>query len=153
MNHCVVFRQMGGHAYGGTYPGPMGAVLTPVFDGLEQSRDLPHACTLNGKCQEVCPVDIPLPTLLRGWRDRSWREGLEPAAMRFGMGVFTFVASRPWAVPARGTVAVRVMRLFSRGGWIRSMPGLGAWTQHRDFPAPEGRTFMARYASGEGQRK
>ena len=49
--------------------------------------------------------------------------------------------------------AVRAMRLFSRGGWIRSMPGLGAWTAHRDFPAPEGRTFMARYASGEGQRK
>ena len=55
MNHCVVFRQMGGHAYGGT-PGPMGRVLTPVFDGLEKSRDLPHACTMNGKCQEVCPV-------------------------------------------------------------------------------------------------
>ena len=96
MNHCVVFKQLGGHAYGGVYPGPMGAVLTPVFDGLEQSRELSHACTLNGKCQEVCPVDIPLPTLMRGWRDRSWREGLEPASMRFGMGIFTFVASRPW---------------------------------------------------------
>jgi len=153
MNHCVVFRQMGGHAYGGTYPGPMGAVLTPVFDGLEKSRDLPHACTLNGKCQEVCPVDIPLPTLLRGWRDRSWREGLEPAAMRFGMGVFTFVASRPWLYRLQTAVAVRVLRLFSRGGWIRSMPGLGPWAEYRDFPAPEGRTFMARYASGEGQRK
>ena len=153
MNHCVVFRQMGGHAYGGTYPGPMGAVLTPVFDGLEKSRDLPHACTLNGKCQEVCPVDIPLPTLLRGWRDRSWREGLEPAAMRFGMGVFTFVASRPWLYRLQTAVAVRVLRLFSRGGWIRSMPGLGPWAEYRDFPAPEGRTFMARYTSGEGRRK
>ncbi|KNZ31906.1 MAG: (Fe-S)-binding protein, partial [Methylibium sp. NZG] len=114
---------------------------------------LPHACTLNGKCQEVCPVDIPLPTLLRGWRDRSWREGLEPAAMRFGMGAFTFVASRPWLYRLGVAVALPVMRLFSRGGWIRSMPGLGAWTAYRDFPAPEGRTFMARYASGEGQRK
>lgn len=84
MNHCVVFRQLGGHAYGGTYPGPMGAVLTPVLDGLEKSRDLAHACTLNGKCQEVCPVKIPLPTLLRGWRDRSWRDGLEPTSVRVG---------------------------------------------------------------------
>lgn len=87
MNHCVVFRQLGGHAYGGTYPGPMGAVLTPVLDGLEKSRDLAHACTLNGKCQEVCPVKIPLPTLLRGWRDRSWRDGLEPTSVRVGLGL------------------------------------------------------------------
>lgn len=152
MNHCVVFRQLGGHAYGGTYPGPMGAVLTPVFDGLAQSRDLAHACTLNGKCQEVCPVNIPLPTLLRGWRDRSWRDGLEPTSMRFGLGLFTFVASRPRLYRLGMTVAVRVMRLFRRGDWIRSMPGLGAWTAYRDFPAPEGRTFMARYASGEGKR-
>ncbi|MBE7418473.1 MAG: lactate utilization protein [Ideonella sp.] len=152
MNHCVVFRQLGGHAYGGTYPGPMGAVLTPVFDGLKESRELAHACTLNGKCQEVCPVDIPLPTLLRGWRDRSWRDGLEPATMRFGLGIFTFVASRPWLYRLGAAVAVRVMGLFGRGGWIRRMPGLGAWTAYRDFPAPEGRTFMAQYASGEGRR-
>ena len=68
MNHCVVYRQIGGHAYGGTYPGPMGAVLTPVLDGLAQSRDLPHACTMNGRCEEVCPVQIPLKTLLKAWR-------------------------------------------------------------------------------------
>jgi L-lactate dehydrogenase complex protein LldF len=143
MNHCVVFRQLGGHAYGGTYPGPMGAVLTPVFDGLPASRELAHACTLNGKCQEVCPVDIPLPTLLRGWRDRSWRDGLEPASMRLGLGVFAFVAQRPALYRLGTAVAVRVMRLFGRGGWIRGMPGLGAWTAHRDFPAPAGRTFMS----------
>ena len=152
MNQCVVFKQLGGHAYGGVYPGPMGAVLTPVFDGLEQSRELSHACTLNGKCQEVCPVDIPLPTLMRGWRDRSWREGLEPASMRFGMGIFTFVASRPWLYRLGTAIQVPVLRLFSRGGWIRSMPGLGPWTKYRDFPVPEGRSFMARYASGEGRR-
>lgn len=143
MNHCVVFRQLGGHAYGGTYPGPMGAVLTPIFDGLESSREPVHACTLNGKCQEVCPVDIPLPSLLRGWRDRSWREGLEPATMRVGLGVFAFVASRPWLYHLSASIAVRVMRLFNRGGWVRGMPGIGAWTAHRDFPAPAKRTFMA----------
>ena len=72
LNHCVVYRAIGGHAYGGAYPGPMGSALTPVFDGLEQSRDLPAACTLNGQCKQVCPVDIPLPTLLRHWRARSF---------------------------------------------------------------------------------
>ena len=147
MNHCVVFRQLGGHAYGGVYPGPMGAVLTPIFDGLENTRDLPHACTMNGRCQEVCPVDIPLPTLLRGWRDRSWREGLEPLPMRAGLGAFAFVASRPWLYRLATATAVRAMRLLSRRGWIRRIPFGGAWTEHRDFPAPAARTFMRMYGS------
>ncbi|WP_258869745.1 lactate utilization protein B, partial [Paracoccus thiocyanatus] len=95
MNHCVVYRQIGGHAYGGTYPGPMGSVLTPVLDGLAASRDLPHACTMNGRCAEVCPVGIPLPTLLRAWRRRSWREGLEPAPTRAGIGIWAQLARRP----------------------------------------------------------
>lgn len=151
MNHCVVFRQLGGHAYGGTYPGPMGAVLTPVFDGLEQSRDLAHACTLNGKCQEVCPVKIPLPTLLRGWRDRSWRDGLEPTTTRVGLSLFTFVASRPWLYRLGQGLALRAMRLFGRNGWISCMPGLGAWTRHRDFPVPEASSFMAQYQRRKGQ--
>lgn len=151
MNHCVVFRQLGGHAYGGTYPGPMGAVLTPVLDGLEKSRDLAHACTLNGKCQEVCPVKIPLPTLLRGWRDRSWRDGLEPTTTRVGLGLFTFVASRPWLYRLGQGLALRAMRLFGRNGWISRMPGLGAWTRHRDFPVPEASSFMAQYQRRKGQ--
>ena len=149
MNHCVVFRQLGGHVYGGTYPGPMGAVLTPMFDGLEKSRDLPHACTMNGKCQEVCPVAIPLPTLLRGWRDRSWREGLEPSVVRFGLGIHTFVASRPRLYRLGTAIAIRVMRLFSRGGLVKGMPGLGAWTAYREFPAPAKRTFMEMYKDQE----
>jgi L-lactate dehydrogenase complex protein LldF len=153
MNHCVVFRQLGGHAYGGVYPGPMGAVLTPVFDGLEAARDLPHACTMNGRCQEVCPVDIPLPTLLRGWRDRSWREGLEPLSIRAGLGAFSIVASRPRLYHLVTAAAVRAMRLFKRGGWLKGMPLLGAWTAYRDFPAPAGRTFMEQLATEKKRAK
>lgn len=154
MNHCVVFRQVGGHAYGGVYPGPMGAVLTPVFDGLKETRDLAHACTMNGKCREVCPVDIPLPTLLRGWRNRSWREGLEPVSVRGGMGIFAFVASRPWLFHLGSAMAVRVMRLFKRGGHLHGMPLMGAWIRYRDFPAPAKRTFMEMYRdTNPGQHK
>ena len=153
MNHCVVYRQIGGHAYGGTYPGPMGAVLTPVFDGLEASHDLPQACTGNGRCQEVCPVDIPLPTLLRGWRDKSWREGLEPPALRWGIGLFVFAAARPWIYQTGQAIALRAMRLFAKGGLLRGMPGLGAWTQGRDFPAPAARSFLDQYKSKTQGRK
>ncbi|MEK0085751.1 lactate utilization protein B [Benzoatithermus flavus] len=145
MNHCVVYRQIGGHAYGSVYPGPMGAVLTPVLTGLARARDLPHACTMNRRCEEVCPVAIPLPTLLRGWRDRSWREGLEPAATRAGIGLWAFVAQRPRLYRLATAWAVRALRLFRRGGWIRVLPLASGWTAHRDFPAPAGKTFMELY--------
>jgi len=144
MNHCVVFRQIGGHAYGGTYPGPMGAVLTPTLDGLAASRDLPQACTMNGKCQEVCPVRIPLPTLLRGWREKSWREGLEPVSTRSAVRLWAWVARRPWLYRLSARMAVRAMCLFGRR-WIAAIPLAGAWTRHRDLPAPQGRTFMDQY--------
>ena len=146
MNHCVVFREIGGHAYGSVYPGPMGAVITPVLVGLDKARDLPHACTLNGQCQQVCPVAIPLPTLLRGWRERSWREGLEPASVRGGLRLWTFVASRPRLYRLASAAAVRAMRRFGRNGWIRSLPFARGWTDHRDLPAPPGRTFLEQYA-------
>jgi L-lactate dehydrogenase complex protein LldF len=142
MNHCVVYRQIGGHAYGATYPGPMGAVLTPALEGVEKARDLPHACTLNGRCQEVCPVSIPLPTLLRGWRDRSWKEGLAPQGWRTGLWLWRFAAERPRLYRLGTALAVRAMRLFRGGGWITRMPLAGGWTHYRDLPAPAGRTFM-----------
>lgn len=145
MNHCVVFRQIGGHAYGGTYPGPMGAVLTPALDGLKANRDLPNACTLNGKCQEVCPVRIPLPTLLRGWREKSWREGLEPVTTRAGIGLWAWVAQRPHLYRLAVAMALPAMRLFRRQGWIGRLPLAGGWTRHRDMPAPAPHSFLTLY--------
>ncbi|WP_213982330.1 lactate utilization protein B [Sphingomonas sp. dw_22] len=152
MNHCVVFRQIGGHAYGGTYPGPMGAVLTPALDGLSANRDLAHACTMNGRCQEVCPVEIPLPTLLRGWREKSWREGLEPATARFGLGIWAWVAARPRLYRFGTAMAVRVLALVGRKRWIRSLPLAGGWTKYRDLPAPSGRSFMEQYAAQKDRK-
>jgi len=151
MNHCVVYRQIGGHAYGGTYPGPMGSVLTPVLDGLAGSRDLPHACTMNGRCAEVCPVGIPLPTLLRAWRARSWRERLEPGVVRAGIGLWAMVARRPALYRLGARVGVRMLRLFGRHGWIASMPMAGGWTNHRDLPRPPGRTFMEQYRAEQSK--
>ena len=149
MNHCVVFRQIGGHAYGGVYPGPMGSVLTPVLDGLKESRNLPQACTLNGKCLEVCPVKIPLPTLLRGWRIKSWREGLEPKTLRVGIGLWAFAAKRPWIYRLGVRMALPILRLFGKNGWIHAAPLLSAWTNERDFPAPPaGGSFMSQYKAG-----
>jgi L-lactate dehydrogenase complex protein LldF len=149
MNHCVVFNEIGGHAYGGVYPGPMGAVLTPVLDGLEKSRDLASACTLNGRCQEVCPVDIPLPTLLRGWREKSWAQGLEPTEQRGLLRVWAFVASQPLLYRIGTGLAVKAIRAFAKGGWISKLPMASGWTRYRDFPKPAARTFFEQYRPEE----
>ena len=152
MNHCVVYRQIGGHAYGGTYPGPMGSVLTPVLDGLVGSRDLPNACTMNGRCAEVCPVGIPLPTLLRAWRIRSWRERLEPGALRVGIGLWAALAKRPALYRLASRIGVRAIRMFGRAGWISRLPLAGGWTAHRDMPRPTGRTFMELYRTEQAKK-
>lgn len=152
MNHCVVYRQIGGHAYGGTYPGPMGSVLTPVLNGLAGSRDLPNACTMNGRCAEVCPVEIPIPTLLRAWRFRSWRERLEPGSLRAGIGIWAVLARRPGLYRLASRIGVRALRLFGKGGWIARLPLAGGWTAHRDLPRPAGRTFMDQYRAHQAHK-
>lgn len=147
MNHCAVYTRIGGHAYDSVYPGPMGTVITPVLRGLKSSRELAHACTLNGKCAEVCPVNIPLPTLIRSWRTRSWDSGYEPATVRMALGFWGFLAKRPAIYKPYMSVAARFLSMVSRDGWIKSLPLAGAWTKHRDLPAPQGKTFMSQYKS------
>ncbi len=149
LNHCVVYRAIGGHAYGGAYPGPMGSVLTPVFDGLEKSRDLPNACTLNGQCRQVCPVDIPLPTMLRGWREKSWSGGMEPAKTRLALQIWAYAAARPALYRLGQAFALPMMRLSARGGWISKMPLTSGWTAARDLPKPPGTSFITQYLSGK----
>ena len=95
MNHCPVYGAVGGHAYGWVYPGPMGAVLTPGLIGVKQAGHLPNASTFCGKCESVCPVRIPLPKLMRHWREREFERHLTPAAVRWNLGVWGFFARRP----------------------------------------------------------
>jgi L-lactate dehydrogenase complex protein LldF len=70
INHCPIYSSIGGHAYGWVYPGPIGSVLTPALVGIEEAGDLPNASTLRGRCESVCPMKIPLPKMLRHWRER-----------------------------------------------------------------------------------
>ena len=95
MNHCPVYQAVGGHAYGWVYPGPMGAVLTPSLIGVAEGGQLPNASTFCGRCEEVCPVRIPLPGMMRHWREREFERRLSPAPMRYGLGFWAFFASRP----------------------------------------------------------
>jgi len=149
INHCPVYSVIGGHPYGGAYPGPMGSVLTPALSSLEEAGDLPNACTLNGRCQEVCPVKIPLPDLMRGMRERQWREGMTKSRARWALGAWAHLARRPRLYRLATSAAARGMRLFrSSNGRIRSLPLAGGWTRSRDMTAPSGETFMAQWRQG-----
>ncbi|KAB7619574.1 LutB/LldF family L-lactate oxidation iron-sulfur protein [Alkalilimnicola sp. S0819] len=141
MNHCPVYGSIGGHAYGWVYPGPMGAVLTPQFVGLDEAYDLPHACTLNGRCKSVCPVRIPLPDMLRSLRDDQFEARITPARTRWALKLWGWVARRPRLYHLGARLASRLLANLGRGS-IQHLPGAGGWTRGRDFPLPQGETFQ-----------
>jgi L-lactate dehydrogenase complex protein LldF len=153
MNHCVVYKHIGGHAYGSVYPGPMGSVLTPHLNSLEVANKQTHACTMNGRCEEVCPVNIPLPSLLRSLRAQSWEQKYEPLTNRFFVNVFAQVAKRPRLFQFASACSLIAMKIFSRNGWIRFMPMASGWTRNRDLIAPDTNTFMQQYKAQQKTKK
>ncbi|MGQ9364860.1 LutB/LldF family L-lactate oxidation iron-sulfur protein [Azospirillum sp. ST 5-10] len=147
MNHCPVYGVVGGHAYGWVYPGPLGAVLDPALIGLEEAGHLPNASTFCGRCEAVCPMRIPLPKMMRHWREQEVARGLQPAAMRRGLGLWAWFAKRPALYHAAARTAVRLLKAVTRGkGRAAALPLAGGWTRHRDLPPPEGRTFQELWA-------
>jgi L-lactate dehydrogenase complex protein LldF len=146
LNICPVYRHIGGHAYGGVYPGPMGAVVSPGLMGLDQWSELPQASSLCGACRDVCPVRIDLPHLLLTLRAQAAERELGPWWLRLAMPLYAAVVTRPALYQWMGSLAARVSHGMARGGWVRRLPGpLSAWTAARDFPAPARRSFLQSY--------
>ena len=147
MNHCPVYQTIGGHAYGWVYPGPMGSVLTPLYAGIENAIDLPHAATLCNQCGVVCPVKIPLPDLLRKLREKQTERGLRPLTERIGLRLWAWVAQRPGLYALGARFGARYLKWLAGGSdRIHVLPTAPEWTQGRDFPAPQGKTFRELYA-------
>ncbi|MCP4380467.1 MAG: iron-sulfur cluster-binding protein [Hyphomicrobiales bacterium] len=153
MNHCPVYQSVGGHAYGWVYPGPIGAVLDPNFIGIDKAGNLPNASTFCGRCEAVCPMRIPLPNMMRHWREKEFERHLSPVAVRSGVGVWAFFAKRPRLYQWATRVAMRVLanRAFGRGR-LKSLPFASGWTRYRDFPAPEGQTFQQRWRQQQASK-
>ena len=154
MNHCPVYQAIGGHAYGWVYPGPMGAVLTPSLIGVAEGGQLPNASTFCGRCEEVCPVRIPLPKMMRHWREREFERHLSPAPIRYGLGFWAFFARRPALYRLATDLAARAMHLAGRSkGRFAWAPLAGGWTQYRDLAAPEQTTFQSQWRAKSGAVK
>ncbi|MGB0571086.1 MAG: LutB/LldF family L-lactate oxidation iron-sulfur protein [Alphaproteobacteria bacterium] len=150
MNHCPVYQSVGGHAYGWVYPGPMGSVLSPGLIGVDEAGHLPNASSFCGRCEEVCPMHIPLPKMMRHWREREFESHLSPGSARVGLGLWAFFARRPKLYQMATGLQMRMLAWIGRKrGSLSSVPLAKGWTKYRDLPAPQGRTFQSRWKSGE----
>ncbi|MFI7585172.1 lactate utilization protein B [Kocuria sp. M1N1S27] len=164
LNVCPVYEQAGGHAYGSTYPGPIGAILSPQLTGItsEQNASLPYASSLCGACYDVCPVKINIPEILVHLRDedvrtqhgeradddgapattRSRRRPQAPSEMDLMMKGASFVMSsgNRMALAEKALPLGRALAGRDRAiGWL---PGAaGGWTDERDIPAPPKQSF------------
>jgi len=131
LNACPVYQQVGGHAYGSVYPGPIGAVITPQLMGIEKSAQLPYASSLCGACREVCPVKIDIPRLLLHLRaEIAPRKGKLSERLAFKM--WAQVMMRP-SLYKMGAVVGRIVQRF--------VPVAKAWTNGRDLRPIESKSF------------
>ncbi|MBV9045830.1 MAG: lactate utilization protein [Alphaproteobacteria bacterium] len=147
INHCPIYGAIGGHAYGATYMGPIGAALNPGVMGVENAAHHANASTFCGRCAEVCPVKIPLPKIMRHWRAVEYADGLAPRAIVTGLGVWAFAAKRPGLYRLGTKIMARLLRLMGRGGVVHGLPVMRGWFAVRDFPAPQGKTFLEQWAA------
>ncbi len=159
LNACPVFRELGGHAYGSIYPGPIGSVISsalvePQFDYLAQ------ASSLCGACREVCPVDIDLPRLLLRVRagqaprrasapEKKEGAGLPPV-VRLGLRLFRLVASTPRLFAVFQTLGGLLSRLYSPRRAYMRLPAFTGWGYSKDFPRLAARPFRARWRTKNG---
>ncbi len=123
MNHCPVYGAIGGHAYGWVYPGPIGAVLTPALIGVRKAGHLPNASTFCGRCEAVCPMKIPLPGLMRHWREEEFRLGASSLAARLALKVWAAFARRPRLYHAAARLGVPLLSLLCAAGRLEAAAG------------------------------
>ncbi len=169
LNVCPVYRKVGGHAYGWVYPGPIGAVVTPVLTGLKQAKDLPYASTLCGACRDACPVKINIPRMLLELRGKL-AEGT--ATERKAAGMTESILARGYARIMGGPMLLSLVHRAGRTlqkplGWAPfvslsktkgmferiQVPPLSRWTRSRDLPTLPSRTFHEIWRKGQARKR
>ena len=153
LNVCPVYQKIGGQAYGWIYPGPIGAVISPQLQSLEQSGDLPFASSLCGACRDACPVAINLPDLLLALRGKAKENrARQKMSERIAMRSISFAARHAKLFARAGKVMRRFMRARARDGKISDVPfgPLKYWTKYRDLSAPAASSFSERWQKIKG---
>ena len=152
LNACPVYRKVGGHAYGWVYPGPIGAIVSPMLTNLSEAKDLPYASTLCGACKEACPVKINIPRMLLYLRKELTQGETYPEHKSVSMAESTAV--KGWRASVSSSFMMKLSNLggrllqlpFVRGGRIERLPSpLSGWTKHRKFPAIASKPFRTRW--------
>ena len=159
MNICPVYRHVSGHGYGSVYPGPMGAVLTPLFKGYDVAGDLPYASTLCGACTENCPVAIPLHELLM--EHRHIMADIEKTRPKAEEAIFTAAAKMFGNATLfdLGTKAGAIgMNLISNKEgnmpeWTQAIPVMNGWTKSKELGSLKFKKFRDLYAEHEKNKK
>ena len=165
MNVCPVYERAGGHAYGSTYPGPIGAILSPQLSGIEAAHNnsLPYASSLCGACYEVCPVKINFPEVLVHLRAKDVEskhavrefEGNKKAPFSQMDGMMLgakklFTSGKMMSIAERGLPMSRL--ISGRKHKITAVPGIvGGWTAYRDIPEPPKESFRNWWKKEKGK--
>jgi L-lactate dehydrogenase complex protein LldF len=150
LNVCPVYRQIGGHAYGYTYPGPIGILLTAMLNGPGSVKDLAHASSLCGACADACPVRIDIPRMLVELRKEVDEQRIAPWPERVVFGAFGRLLRRPALYRLGASLGRLLQRPFVRDGTVRRLPlFFGEWTRTRDLPTVAARTFQERWSDLE----
>jgi L-lactate dehydrogenase complex protein LldF len=150
LNVCPVYRQIGGHAYGYTYPGPIGILLTAMLNGPASVKDLSHASSLCGACADACPVKIDIPRMLIELRKDVSDKRIAPWSERVVFKALGWLLRHPRLYRVAAPLGRLAQRPFVRAGRIRALPSfLGEWTRTRDLPPVAARTFQERWSALE----
>lgn len=138
INTCPAYRQIGGHGYGSIYSGPIGVVISPLLGGYDQFKDLPNICSLCTACDSVCPVQIPLSSLILKHRQHLAQHKMAPALERAAIGAFNFANSHPLIWDSLVKTGTHTLKYFSKAdGSPRGLVNHGLvaeWTKARDLP-------------------
>jgi len=153
INACPVFRNIGGHAYGVTYPGPIGSVLEPNLLGLKDYQHLSFASSLCGACTDVCPVHIELHHHLLHNRRNAINQGTHSGSERFGMKIFRWMMSSSGRFSFFGSLGRTALRAIHGVGLAgTAFDPMQLWTKDREAPAIPRESFRDLWRQQNGSR-
>ncbi|HEK2854971.1 TPA: LutB/LldF family L-lactate oxidation iron-sulfur protein [Proteus mirabilis] len=154
MNTCPAYRHIGGQGYDSIYPGPVGAVLTPLLGGYKDFKNLPYVCSLCTACDSVCPVKIPLSNLIKKHREVMVEQGITPTTERNITRVFNYVNRHPMLWKVGMNMGAHATKWFIKEGKaLLNIGAIKAWTEARNLPEGDGESFRSWFKKHQKEEK